>query len=56
MEMRALNLEFYECTVPASGLNVEEVGKKKEVGRCGFPDGEILEEEYQKEKERSGKY
>ena len=31
MEMRALNLEFYECTVPASGLNVEEVGKKKDL-------------------------
>ena len=29
MEMRALNLESYECTVPSSGLNVEEVKKKK---------------------------
>ena len=34
---------------------LEEVGKQKEkVRRCGFPDGEILEEEYQKKKERSG--
>lgn len=29
MEMRALNLEFYECTVPSSGRNVEEVKKKR---------------------------
>ena len=30
MEMRAWNLEFYACTVPSSGRNVEEVKKKKE--------------------------
>ena len=35
-------------------LHIRRGRKKKEVGRCGFPDGEILEEEYQKEKERSG--